>query len=440
MFIRYRKILLPAIMLLCLVFMGGCRKEPQMYTVTFYVGKTAYATQSVDSASAPTAVTPTIEGMQFAGWLDANGNKVTPEQMNITADTSFWAEAYPQMDQHVPYLQVDGSGFLNPDAPLQSGQMAYALTALATPTAKQYLPAMPEDDTPVTKQALTQTLQKLFAHDAVAQAMAQITNDPVTRAEFAIAINILTGRNTDEKLIPSGNAALPIDLRQINSAFADLMEASFPHSHDADGVSWQQAAEQTKKPEGFLNVGGWLYYVGNDGCIVKNTDIGTLHFGADGRFTSGDSELDATVAGVLEKIIEDNPDAVRIDLLRRAFEYTRDSFTYRRRYDPYAMGQTGWEIEEAKAMFTATKGNCYSFAGVFWALARGLGYDAVAISGTMLKDHQPHGWVEIVMEDSEPYIFDPEMEYVYVHERDDHSHDMFKVSYVAGQWWNYRRA
>ncbi len=437
---RYRKILLPVIMLVSILLLGGCGKQEQTHTVTFYVGKTAYATQQVTSAGTPEAVVPNIEGMQFAGWLDANGEKVNPEQMNITADIAFWAEAYPQMDQHVPYLFADENGFLCPDAPLTNRQMAEGLTAIATPTAKQYLPAMPEDDSSVTKQALTQTLKKLFAHDAVAQATQQITKDPVTRAAFATVINTLVDRSTEEPLMFGADDKMPLDLPSSHDAFADLMEASFPHSHDANGLSWMQTAAQTKRPSGFLNVDGWLYYVADDGCIVRDTDIGTLKFGADGRYTSGDSELDATVASVLDKIMQDNPDAARIDLMRRAFEYTRDSFTYRRRYDPYAMGQTGWEIEEAKAMFTNTKGNCYSFAAVFWSLARGLGYDAVAISGTMLKDHQPHGWVEIVMDDGEPYIFDPEMEYVYVHERDDHSHDMFMVSYTAGQWWNYRRA
>lgn len=436
---RYRKILLPVIMLVGILLLGGCGKQEKTHTVTFYVGKSAYATQQVANSATPDAVVPTVEGMQFAGWLDANGEKVTPEQMNITQDIAFWAEAYPQMDQHVVYLFADENGFLSPDAALTNKQMAEALQALATPTAKQYLPAMPEDGETVTKHALTQTLQKLFAHDAVAQATQNLIKEPVTRAEFAAVINILVGRNTQEPLMFTPDAKMPLDLPSSHSAFADLMEASFPHSHDANGLDWAQTAAQTKRPSGFMNVDGWLYYVADDGCIVRDTSIGTLTFGADGRYTSGDAQLDETVADVLNKIMQDNPDAARIDLMRRAFEYTRDSFTYRRRYDPYAMGQTGWEIEEANAMFTATKGNCYSFAAVFWSLARGLGYDAVAISGTMLKDHQPHGWVEIVMDDGQPYIFDPEMEYVYVHERDDHSHDMFMVSYTAGQWWNYRR-
>ena len=89
-------------------------------------------------------------------------------------------------------------------------------------------------------------------------------------------------------------------------------------------------------------------------------------------------------------------------------------------------------------MYQEKKGNCYNFAASFWALARGLGYDATAISGTMTSTDQPHGWVEIPF-DGENYIFDVEMEYVYVHERDVHDKDMFMVSLEDGEWWNYKR-
>ena len=123
--------------------------------------------------------------------------------------------------------------------------------------------------------------------------------------------------------------------------------------------------------------------------------------------------------------------------MRRAFWYCRDSFTYLRRYG-YNFGETGWEIDDAKMMFLEKRGNCYNFAASFWALARGLGYDATAISGTMTATDQPHGWVEIPF-DGEDYIFDVEMEYVYVHERDVYDKDMFMVTLEDGEWWNYKR-
>jgi hypothetical protein len=66
-----------------------------------------------------------------------------------------------------------------------------------------------------------------------------------------------------------------------------------------------------------------------------------------------------------------------------------------------------------------------------------LGYEARAISGTCLKDEQPHGWVFIEI-DGEDYLFDPEWEYVYYYERDDFSKDMFMMPMDKIGWWNYR--
>ena len=61
-------------------------------------------------------------------------------------------------------------------------------------------------------------------------------------------------------------------------------------------------------------------------------------------------------------------------------------------------------------------------------------------TGTCTGTDQPHGWVEIYF-DGTPYIFDTEMEYVYIYERGlvDNHFDMFMVSYSAGTYWNYKR-
>ncbi len=442
---RYRKSVLLILVLLCAMLLWGCQEnEPgtdtQTYTVTYYAAGKVLKTQQVASGSQPQPVIPEFVGAQFADWQDAAGKTVTPEKIAITADTVFYAVIYPDLTNHVPFLFADENGFLWPDNALTGEDLTKAFQALAANGAESYLPEFPSGETPVTKQMLSDILEKTFPVSDAQSAVMLLENDTVTRADFAKVMVRLTRNAEDTAVIPVGEVNVPLDLPANHPALIQLLEASVSHAHDESGTPWEKFTAQQQRQPGFFNADGWLYYVDENGKLLRGTSVGTLTFGADGRYTSGDADLDATVAAILDKIIQDNPDAERIDLLRRAFEYVRDSFTYRRRYDTYAMGQTGWEIEEAKAMFEATKGNCYSYAATFWALARGLGYDAKAISGTMLKDHQPHGWVEIVMEDGEPYIFDPEMEYVYVHERQDYSYDMFMVTYVAGQWWNYRRA
>ena len=63
-------------------------------------------------------------------------------------------------------------------------------------------------------------------------------------------------------------------------------------------------------------------------------------------------------------------------------------------------------------MYETGKGNCYNYTGVFWSLARGLGYNAVTWSGTMGTQNQPHSWTEILY-DGQIYICDPEIELNY---------------------------
>ena len=79
-------------------------------------------------------------------------------------------------------------------------------------------------------------------------------------------------------------------------------------------------------------------------------------------------------------------------------------------------------------MFRTEHGNCYNYAAAFWALARALGYDATAISGSIAGreaqdqreretgvphvDQRDHSWVEIVV-DGESRIFDVEMAFSY---------------------------
>ncbi len=419
---------------------GGDETTQQLeYKVQFFVDGQLENSQTVLEGQKPKAFSYEIAGLEFAHWQDKFGNVIIPEKFPIAGDMDYFAVYYPKLTVHAPYLFLDEKGNLNPKDTLSAEAVNKAINALAEEETKSHLPELTSESAAVSSSELWAYLQKLFPRETLERGSALAKGETVTRAEFAKLINILANRNTDEKVEAEDSAVMPGDVKAENANFAHLMEASIPHKHAEDGKTWEEVAQQLQLEPGYMHIDGYLYYVDENRQMARGKTVNGLTFGDDGRYTSGDAELDKTVADILKKIMEENPKAERLDLLRKAFEYCRDSFTYRRRYDPYDMGETGWEIEEAKAMFESTKGNCYSFASTFWALARGLGYDAKAISGTMLKDRQPHGWVEIEM-DGTPYIFDPEMEYVYVHERQDYSHDMFMVTYSAGAWWNYRRA
>lgn len=59
------------------------------------------------------------------------------------------------------------------------------------------------------------------------------------------------------------------------------------------------------------------------------------------------------------------------------------------------------------------KGNCFCYAAAFCQLAKGLGYDARFVEGSVALargGYGPHGWVEITMNGA-TYICDPDMQY-----------------------------
>ena len=88
-------------------------------------------------------------------------------------------------------------------------------------------------------------------------------------------------------------------------------------------------------------------------------------------------------------------------------------------------------------MFETSKGNCYNFTAAFWALARGVGYDAVCYSGLVGVDRNPHSWVEIVF-DGTPYIFDVETE-MQNRLNNDYYTSMYQMTYERGKLWSYAR-
>ena len=132
-----------------------------------------------------------------------------------------------------------------------------------------------------------------------------------------------------------------------------------------------------------------------------------------------------------------HPETDALGILRLAYDYCRDSFTYLRK-PPLEYGETGWEIEYALTMFTGGVGNCYNYASTFWTLARALGFDARVYSGTCAATRQPHGFVEIEI-DGVNYWFDTELEMAY-RNKGNYSNDMFMMPKEKAVNWNYRHA
>lgn len=432
--------------ILTLFLLAGCEggevspTEPSTqpkatYTVSFTLLDYLHFSQEVEEGScANTFALPA--GLTIAGWTDADGNPADPFTVAVTKDTAYTGIAYPALTNHVPYLFADADGLIQPQLPLTGDALQQALTALAAEGAEEYFPGMPTGAKPVSAKQLNATLRHFFPAEEVDAFFPADSAEDVSRNAFAVGMHTLLKRDAKELLQLTDGAIVPGDIILDSDDAICLLEASVAHTSADTGSSWLEMDLPSAFEPGFVNIHGYLYYVQEDGAFLKNGESGGLQFGADGRYTSGDEDLDTMVAEILDKIIAGNPEADRLEQLRSAFVYCRDSFTYRRR-EAYAFGQTGWEASDAKTMFETSKGNCYNFAAAFWALARGLGYDAQAVSGTVLQDDQPHGWVFIDI-DEQTYIFDPEWEYVYRYERDDLTKDMFMLTLTDGLWWNYK--
>jgi transglutaminase-like putative cysteine protease len=212
-------------------------------------------------------------------------------------------------------------------------------------------------------------------------------------------------------------------------------EAPYYAAVEAAGAAVQAdwIIADTARP-GPVNLEGYLYFVRQDGYFLADAENEGLYYGPDGRYTSGNTELDDFVAEIIQT--QTNAGMSREDMLRKVYDYVRDHYLYLKR-NLYEIGATGWEIDEALTMFRTSKGNCYNFTAAFWALARGVGYDAVCYSGLVGVDRNPHSWVEITI-DGTPYIFDVETE-MQNRLRDDFYTSMYQMTIERGKLWSYAK-
>lgn len=423
------------VLMLAAVLFAGCQQqtppsESLTFTVTFAMKGHIVSKQTVRMGDKPEAVTPEVEGLRFVAWTDSTGATVDPFEIVVKEELRYEAVAYPELSRHEPFLFTDEVGHLRPDDALTADDLYNALHALAAPGAESYFPGLYTGTAKVSQGELTEVLGHFFPVSQVSEA---VTAEP-TRGSFAQSMLTLLGRSAEEKQTVSGGAVIPGDVHAGRTDAAWLLEACLTHTPDENGTAWAELELPAAYEPGFVNIEGWLYYVKEDGYFLKDGDVGDLHFGTDGRYTSGDTELDAMVAELLKKFKEENPDKTQFELLRVAYDHSYQDYQYLRK-EAYLKGATGWEIEDAKEMISTGRGNCYNFAAIFWALARGLGYEAYAISGNCTGSVQPHGWVQISF-DGEPYFFDPEWHYAYINENRPVK-DMFMISMDDAWYWSY---
>ena len=422
---RTLKCVLLAAAVLILAFFSGCGAAKE-YTLSYQYNGEVLQELTLPAGELPPEYVPEIPGMRFICWTDQAGTPVEPSAAGNGKDAVYTACVLPALDNHVPCLFADESGFLRPEDSISAEELRQAVSALLSPDA-DIQPDLPAGTGPVSRAEIVQVLNQFFTDEELAEYAGE---GSMSRAEFAAMINRLTGRGVSERVETEG--AVPVDLDRGSPYYSDLLEAAVSHTASAEGSLWEETEISTGYAPGVFLRSGSLYCCGQDGLLLRDTDVGPLYFGADGRYTSGDSELDADVSGIILELCAQHPEAEqdREVLLRLIYEYVRDSFRYLSR-NHYAEGAAGWEIEDAKVMFETSLGNCFNSAAAFWALARGIGYPAMTICRPLDALGGVHGWTEIEI-DGVPYIFDPQLE-------KNFKNDRYRLSYEDGRKYGYRR-
>ena len=354
---------------------------------------------------------PALKKENVLRWQDGNGQIVEPAGYTVYTDMDFTAVTAPVLESEGSYFPCP-NGVFRPEAPLTSADAMAIIGRLA----------VREPDTSVFEEResygaedFAALLSHFFRDETVEAAMGKIRglgSSDVSRAEAAVVFNTL------------------LDLDGGDAYFPDVEEDYWA----AAAISAAGEALYTEKLEaGFVNLDGWLYHVKDDGYFLKNAYLGSLFFDQNGRYTSGDAVLDSAVSAAIAA--NTTADMSREEMLRAMYEYVRDNFKYLRR-NYYDLGENNWALEEAATMYATSLGNCYNYAAAFWAAARGLGYEAMTVSGNIGKERSPHGWVEIPI-DGERYVFDVEIEMAYIRDGKNAS-DMFKMPHLSARYaWLY---
>ena len=421
------------------------KKEPGTFTVSYFCDGEMIGTEQVTEGESPQEIPTGMNGRGIVAWTNTNGTETDVWSAKIAADTVFSAVPGPELKLEGGYIAPETDGLFHPFDSFTRSAAARAVYALLAekPKGETFLKDVTSrarcweaattlvtngymtltdghfcPDDPISKADMQSLLEKLFSPGAVREAMREV-GDNMTRAQAAAIINDLLGLTVRD------------DLPYFPDVFPELEDYQAIELAGMEGSVW--SGEDRAAP-GFVNLEGYLYYVDDNGYFIHDGMVGTLYFDLTGRYTSGDAALDKYTADIIH--VQVNGKMSREEMLRAVYVYVRDHYLYMKR-DIYEIGETGWEIPEALTMFQTGKGNCYNFTAAFWALARGVGFDAVCHSGLVGVDRNPHSWVEIEF-DGEPFIFDVETEMQY-RLIDDCITSMYKLDYERGALWSYAR-
>ena len=437
---------------------------------TFYTGEPVVVHAPVE-----------IEGYTFLGWEDENGAIETRSSFSIYQDTVYTARYAMTFEtkKHIPYLKLDENQVLDVDAPvtireyvcvlytiLNTDQVGHGVfedvskedacyTAAATlKDLGVYTDIKLYPDDVLTRAELIRSLccfypavsidipfsdlkkgDDFYSSFQSAAAYGWINSgpdisaspaDPVSHGELARIINRVLGRSSLHT--PSSSAVgMIMDVPPSGEYYLDVAEAVIPHEYILQNGEeiWTSSQALPVHEPGIFFVGARLHYILPDGKAAANTTVDDMQFNRNGEFTSGDAELDRMIWKLLPSIID--PDSMsKEDMLSAVYQYVVKNYTYAPGF-VYPSGSVDWTVSEAKRMLESGHGNSYSYAALFYQLARFTGYTELRpVSGVIYgtqesfesddgtrveaaEGYKPHGWVEVQYKGSE-CLCDAELE------------------------------
>ena len=174
---------------------------------------------------------------------------------------------------------------------------------------------------------------------------------------------------------------------------------------------------------------GYMYYVQSDYSLLTSGYFGYLYFDANGRYTSGDAELDSIVYNIVGGTINNNTS--RVYKLLQAYYYLRggwgtnfvdNGFTYRNKGETFYIQRYNFNDEGiygnfrscAKRFYNNHYGRCYEWASAYLYLARRLGFQDYLVVGNIgdlpgVKGN-PHCW-NMILWDGTWHLSDVETEW-----------------------------
>ena len=359
-----------------------------------------------------------------------------PEYADDTAD--LWFAEYADYATEAGLLLLDEEGAFRGEDPVTRAECAYALAQTLwsqdegktkkSKTSKSEEPVAPFPDVLsdhwAAKEIARCASEGIFGGDD--QGYFRPENG-LTRAEAVTVFNNLLGRKADVSAIgASAELAIFPDVPSGHWAYYQIMEATTCHTAADNSFGAEDWGEVQPREgilqDGFLRINGRLYCV-KDGRFLYNTQDGIFVYDANGRYTTGNAELDEKLNAVINRLV--SPSMTREQQMRALFNYCRDDFTYLKR-DLVDLGTEGWEPAYALEFLNIGKGNCYSFSSTYTLLCRNLGLEAYCTMGSLQQWTGPHGWTIVVLDGRERW-FDTQMAWRYLHNWNMQGYDLFDM-------------